>query len=97
MKVMPLIFFLGTGINCYIMGMSLTNLRSFFHKVTFIINALFRPLRDMLYSGCIKLFAKASWLFMHSVFQLIICKMLCWEASFRGPKRRKSEVAKLGL
>jgi len=33
---MPLIFFLGTRINSYIVGMSVTNLGSFFHKVSFI-------------------------------------------------------------
>jgi hypothetical protein len=71
-KVMP-IFFSETIITIimkltYIMGTSFTNLRLFFHKVSFIINALLPPLHEMLYTGRVKLFAEASERFTHAVF-----------------------------
>jgi len=73
-------------------------LGSFFHKVSFIINALFPPLRDILYSGCIKLFAEASELFAHVVFQLVVIhKMASSQYMPQGLKRWKLEGAKLGL
>jgi hypothetical protein len=45
-----------------------------FHKVSFIINTLFPPLRQTLYAGRVKLFAEASVLFTHAVFQLVVVR-----------------------
>jgi hypothetical protein len=53
------------------MGTSFTKL-TFSHKVPFIINALFPPLRETQYAGSVKLFAEASELFKHAVFQFIV-------------------------
>jgi hypothetical protein len=69
----------------YIMGTSFTKLRLFFHKVLFIINTLFQPLCEVLYTSHIKLFAEASKLFTHAVFQLIVIhKMASLEYMLRG-------------
>jgi hypothetical protein len=43
----------------YNVDISLTKFRLLFHSVSFIINTLFQSLHEMLYSGCIKLFAEA--------------------------------------
>jgi hypothetical protein len=52
----------------------------------------------MLCAACIKLFAKASELFMHVMFQLIIiCKMVPSDCVLQGVKKMKFEDAKLGL
>jgi hypothetical protein len=54
-RVMPLIFFVSDTIVttvikfAYIMGTSLTKLRLFFHKVSFVIDTIFPPLHEMLY------------------------------------------------
>jgi hypothetical protein len=57
-------FFSETVINIvmkciYSMYTSFTNVRLFFHRVSFIINIFFSPLRDTLYAGRVKLFAEA--------------------------------------
>jgi hypothetical protein len=57
----------------YIVGTFFTKLRLFFHKVS-ITNTLFPPLRQTLYAGRVKLFAEASELFMHAVFQLVVVR-----------------------
>lgn len=81
----------------YILGTSFTELKLFFHKV-FIINTLFPSFFEMLCAACIKLFAKASELFMHVMFQLIIiCKMVPSDCVLQGVKKMKFEDAKLGL
>jgi hypothetical protein len=54
----------------YIMGTSCRKLGLFCHKVVFIINTVFPPLRETLYAGRIKLFAETSELFTYAVFQL---------------------------
>ena len=46
-------------------------MRWFFHKVYYIMNALFLPLRETLYGGCLNS-AEASELFPYAVCQLII-------------------------
>jgi hypothetical protein len=56
------------------MGTLFTKLRLFFHKVSFTINTLFPPLRQTLYAGRVKLFAEASVLVTHAVFQLIVVR-----------------------
>ena len=91
MKVMPHIFFSGPRINSCIMGTSLTNLRLFSHNVSFIINALFPPLHEMLYWGCIKLFAEMLKLITQACFSSLLSAKCCpGSTSFRGPKRQKS-------
>ena len=52
------------------MGTFLTKFRSSFQKVPFIINALFPPLQEILYAGCIKLFTEASEHLKLTLFQL---------------------------
>ena len=42
------------------MGTPFLKLRFFFHKVSFIIETLFSPLRETLYAGRINLFAEAA-------------------------------------
>jgi hypothetical protein len=49
-----------------------TKLRLFFHKVSFIINTPFPPLREMPGGSHVQLFAEVSELFTHAVFQLDI-------------------------
>jgi hypothetical protein len=44
-----------------------------FPKVS-IINTLFPPLHDTLYHGRVKLFAEASQLLTHGVFQLVVVR-----------------------
>jgi hypothetical protein len=56
----------------YITGTSFTKLGLFFHKVSFIINTLFSPLRETLYASRVKLIAEASELFTHAVFQFVV-------------------------
>jgi hypothetical protein len=50
-----------------------------------------------LYVGHIKLFAEASELFVHAVFQLIMCEMMPRGASFRGQDQFNLEGDKLEL
>ena len=52
----------------YIMDIQFTNLRLFFHNVSFIMNTVFLPLRKMLYVDHWKLFDRASKISMHTVF-----------------------------
>lgn len=70
----------------YSMGTSLAELRLFFHKVSFIINTLFPLLCEMLYAGCMKLFAEASELFTHAVFQPVIHKKTSLECIHQWAK-----------
>jgi hypothetical protein len=56
------------------MGTTFKKLRLFFHKVFFIINTLFPPLRVTVYAGRLKLFAGASELFPHAACQLVIVR-----------------------
>jgi hypothetical protein len=70
------------------MGTSFTKLRLFFHKVSFIINILPPPLREMLNAGRVKLFAEASELFTHAVFQLVVVrKTASSECILQGAKK----------
>jgi hypothetical protein len=62
-----------------------------------IINTVFPLLRETFYAGCVKLFAGTSELFMHTVFQLVVCKRCLQSASFRELKRQKLEGAKARL
>jgi hypothetical protein len=80
------------------MGTFFTKLKLFFHKVSFIINALFPPLHEMLYAGRLKLFAEVSELFTHTMFQLVVIrKMVSSDSILQGTKKVKLESAKLGL
>lgn len=56
----------------YIVDVSFTRLRVYFHKVPVIISTLFffTTLCETLYAGCIKFFAETSELLMHDVFRL---------------------------
>jgi len=51
---------------------SYTEMRLFVHQVSFIINKIFPTLRQTLYADALKLFAAASELFAHAVFQLFV-------------------------
>jgi hypothetical protein len=42
----------------------------FFHKVSFVINTLFPLVRETLHAGRVNLYAQASELLTHAVFQL---------------------------
>jgi len=45
-----------------------------------------------------KLFAEASELFRHAMFQLfVVCELMPWSASFRGQNQFNLEGDKLGL
>jgi hypothetical protein len=50
------------------MGTSFTQLRFFFHKVSFLINAVFPPLRETLHAGRVERFAESSEFFTRAVF-----------------------------
>jgi hypothetical protein len=79
------------------MGTSFSKRRLFFHKVS-IIKTLFPPLCETLYAGRVKLFAEASELFTHAVFQLVVIrKTASSECSLQEAKLWKSEGAKSGL
>jgi len=56
----------------YTMGTSFTKLSLFFHKLLFIMNTFFSLLSEMLYTGHVTLFAEASELFVHTMFELIV-------------------------
>jgi hypothetical protein len=71
----------------YIVGTSFTKLRLFFYKASFIINTLLPPLREALYAGRVKLFAEASELFTHSVFQVVFRKTASPECILQGAKK----------
>jgi hypothetical protein len=76
-KAIPLIFVSEITITItikftYITDTQFTKLRLFFHKVSFIINTVFPPLHEMLYADHGKLFAEASKISMHTVFQLVV-------------------------
>jgi len=81
----------------YIMGAFFTKLRLFFHKVSFIINTLFPPLRQTLYAGRVKLFAEASELVTHAVSVRRRPQYGVLGAHPSGAKICKSEGAKSGL
>ena len=51
-----------------------TKLILFFHKFSFIVKTLLPTLLVMLYTGCLKLFAEASQIFMHSLLQLVFVR-----------------------
>ena len=53
----------------YTTSTSFTELILFFHKVSFVINTLFPLVRETLYAGRVKLYAEASELLTHAVFQ----------------------------
>jgi len=55
----------------HIIGTSFTKLRLFFDKGFFNIYTLFPPLCETLYACLLRLFAKASEIFTHFLFQLI--------------------------
>jgi hypothetical protein len=75
----------------YNMGTSFTKLRLFFHNVSFIIDTLFPPLHEMLYGGHVNPLAKASELFTHAVFQLVVCKMASLESILQWAKKDGSQ------
>jgi len=56
----------------HIFGTSFTKLRLFFDKVFFYISTLFPPLCETLYACRLTLFAKASEIFTHFLFQLVV-------------------------
>jgi hypothetical protein len=98
---MPPIFFLRNynysyNETCIYHGNTLYKLRLFTHKVFSIINTLFPPFHETIYVGRVKLFAEASQLFMHAVFQLAR-KTASSECTTQTAKTRKSEGAKSGL
>jgi hypothetical protein len=62
------------------MGTSSTKLRLFVHKVSFIINTHFPPLRQTPYAGRVKLFAEASKL----------SRTLCFSSSSSVKRRPRS-------
>ena len=51
---------------------SFTKLTLFSHKVSFVNKTLFPLVRETLYAGRIKLYAEASELWTHTVFQLVV-------------------------
>jgi hypothetical protein len=58
----------------------------------------FPPLLDTLYVCRVKLFAAASRLFTHAVFQLLIFREMAYSGCiFKGANNTESEGAKLGL
>ena len=70
------------------MGTSFKGLRLFFRKVSFIINKSFPFSHETLCAGHIKLFAAASVILPHAVFQLVmLCKTAFWECIHQGAKR----------
>jgi hypothetical protein len=80
------------------MGTSLTKLGLFFHKLLFIINIDFLPLRETLYADRVKLFAEASKFFAHAVLSSSSStKRRPQSVSFRGPKMWKSGGVNSGL
>jgi hypothetical protein len=79
------------------MGTSSKKFRSLFHKVSISVNTLFPPLRETLYAGRVKLFAEASELFTHVLFQIVVArKTASSHYIIQGAKRWKSESAKSG-
>jgi len=52
----------------YIFGASFMEFRLYFHKISFIFNILFSPLRETQLTGHLKRFAEASELFTHAEF-----------------------------
>jgi len=56
----------------YITGISFTEQRLFFHKVTFNINTISPLVHGTLYAGRVKLSAEASELLTNAVFQLAL-------------------------
>ena len=59
----------------HIMSTSFTKLRSYFHKVSIIINTIFVPLCDTPYAGRVKYFAAASDL-PQTVFQFAVIRTM---------------------
>lgn len=74
-----------------IIGTLCTKLRLFFHEVSFVISTLFPPLHEVLYTGHVKLFAKASELFMHAVLQLVIIHKTVFGVHPSGGQRDGSQ------
>jgi hypothetical protein len=73
-------------------------LKLFFHEASFGINTLFPPLHEIQYADCAELFAEASKLFMHAVFQHVIAwKTVSLECILQVAKGWKLEGAKSGL
>jgi hypothetical protein len=78
------------------MSTSFSNLIFFPPQFFFIVKTRFPPLPETLYAGRVKLFAEASELFKHAVFELVVCKTASSECVLRGPKSGTSEGAKTG-
>jgi hypothetical protein len=82
----------------YIMDIQFTNLRLFFHNVSFIMNTVFLPLCKMLYVDHWKLFDRASKISMHTVFQFVVVwQMASLECILQGAIKMESKGAKSGL
>jgi len=52
----------------YTLSTSFTELRLFFHKISYINNTVFLTFCETVYAGSLKLFAEASEIFTHVVF-----------------------------
>jgi hypothetical protein len=80
----------------HIKGTFFAKLKFFFHQVLFSINPYFSLLRETLYAGRVKLFGGELELFAQAVCELVFVRKGASppNASFRGPKRWKSEGAK---
>jgi hypothetical protein len=70
----------------YIMGKSFTKLMIFSHKIP-IMNTLFPPLCEMLYSIHVKIFAEALEHFTHIVFQLLVHRTVSLEYILQGAEK----------
>lgn len=72
----------------YIMGISLTKFILFSHKVSFIMKPRFLPLGETLYASRLELFAEASEIFTHAVFQHVVDRpTTSSECMLQGPKK----------
>jgi hypothetical protein len=58
------------------LGTSFTRLCLFFYQVFFIIDTLFRPLLETLYTGPVKLFPEAPELLTHAEFHLVVIRKM---------------------
>jgi len=71
----------------YILGTSFIEFGLSFHKISYINNTVFPTFREMLCAGSLKLFAEASEVSTHNVFQLdVVCKTVFSGCNFRAQK-----------
>ena len=74
--------------------MAFMKLSLFFHKLLFIMNTLFPLLPEMLCTLYVNLFAEASELFMHTMFELIVIHKTASQCILQGSEKWRSEVSK---